>query len=199
MFFVRVAGVAHLADPVKWQTHAPSPQERTLLSIRIAPSRLHPPSSNSPRAWFSKHWLRRSAPVTHQDQGIELGGCPPHSSPLAVFAAPENRPFPSPSTHRGALRPCTGLVAACPWPPRAARSNPIWLRLRALRTPSTLGRDRRRQAFRSHGCEPTPSSALPASSLHSSILLNRRPAPHRTACPSSSHESRLAPACAPPL
>ena len=59
-----------IAAPVKWQTHAPAPQERTLLSIRIAPSRLHPPSSNSPRAWFSKHWLRRSAPVTHQDQGF---------------------------------------------------------------------------------------------------------------------------------
>ena len=70
MFFVRVAGVAHLADPVKWQTHAPAPQERILLSIRIAPSRLKPSSSNSPRAWFSKHWLRRSAPVTHQDQGF---------------------------------------------------------------------------------------------------------------------------------
>ena len=63
-------------------------------------------------------WLRRSAPVTHQAQGIELGGCPPHSPPLVIFAAPENRPFPRPSTHRGALRHCTGLVAACPWPPR---------------------------------------------------------------------------------
>ena len=102
-----------LVDPVKWQTHAPAPQERT-----FSLSRRHCPPSNTPRTWFSKSWLRRSAPVTHQDQGIELGGCPSHSSPLAVFAAPENRPFPSPSTHRGALRHCTGLVAACPWPPR---------------------------------------------------------------------------------
>ncbi len=185
-----------LADPVKWQTHAPAPQERTLLSLRIPPSRLHSPSSDLPRTWFSKHWLRRSAPVTHQDQGFELGGCPPHSPPLAAFAAPENRLFPSPSTHCGTRRPRTGLVAACSWRPRAARSNPIWLRLRALRTPSTLGRDRRGQAFRSHGCA-NPNSALPAPSLHSSILLNRRPAPRRTACPSSSHESRPAPTCAP--
>jgi hypothetical protein len=57
-----------LADPVKWQTHAPAPQERT-----FSPSRLHSPSSNSLRTGFSKYWLRRSAPVTHQDQGFELG------------------------------------------------------------------------------------------------------------------------------
>ena len=125
-----------IAAPVKWQTHAPAPQERTLLSIRIAPSRLHPPSSNSPRAWFSKHWLRRSAPVTHQDQGFGHSAvmrlaCGPwrHSPPQKTLCSPACPIIAS-------LVARAGLVAAGLWgagarsyyfPQAAIYSNQIML------------------------------------------------------------------------
>lgn len=125
MFFVRVAGVAHLADPVKWQTHAPAPQERILLSIRIAPSRLKPSSSNSPRAWFSKHWLRRSAPVTHQDQGFGHSAVMRFACGPGGIHRPRKPSVPQPVESSRALR-----LAQVLWLPGCDRSRGIVLTIR---------------------------------------------------------------------
>ena len=120
-----------IAAPVKWQTHAPAPQERT-LSL----SRRHCPPSNTPRTWFSKSWLRRSAPVTHQDQGFGHSAvmrlaCGPwrHSPPQKTLCSPACPIIAS-------LVARAGLVAAGLWgagarsyyfPQAAIYSNQIML------------------------------------------------------------------------
>ena len=103
-----------------------------------------------PAVEFTAHlvldsWLRRCAPVTHQDQdlrafrfGVPGSVCSPRK--------------PSVPYRVQYTRPVGPAAQVCGFARR--RSNPLWLTIRAQRT-LRLGRDRRRRAIRSDGCEPT--------------------------------------------
>ncbi len=72
------------------------------------------------------HWLRRCAPVTHQDQGWRALRC---VAPGCV-GSPRK---PSDSHRVQSTRPIKPAAQVCGF--AQARSNPLWLTVRAQRTP----------------------------------------------------------------
>jgi len=69
-------------------------------------------------------WLRHSAPVTHQDQGVR----DVLRRPLAAFAAPENPLFPIASNSHDRMAVAQRL-------PFIYDPNPRWLAMRTLQWP----------------------------------------------------------------
>ena len=127
--------------------------------------------------WFSNVGQRRSAPVTHQDQGRARLAA--RWAPGCV-CSPRKPSVPHRVPSRGRTRLTAqflGYTARC--------SNPLWLTVRARRTLINLGWDPRRRAsislvlptLRRH-CRRRPIDHL--CSFHSSVT--RRPWLHRMAC-----------------
>jgi hypothetical protein len=100
-----------------------------------------------------EHWLRRCAPVTHQDQGRHAlrrvaPGC---------FCSPRKPSVPHRVQLRQPSEPAAQFFGFTEW-----RSNPLWLTVRAQRTLQP-GRDRRRRAISFDG-SANPHMTLPAPS-----------------------------------
>jgi len=111
-----------------------SPNFEARKSIALAPSELL-------AHLVLKHWLRRCAPVTHQDQGRHAlrrvaPGC---------FCSPRKPSVPHRVQSRRPNEPAAQVFGFTDW-----WSNALWLTVRAQRT-LQLGRDRRRRAIKFHG------------------------------------------------
>ncbi len=106
------------------------PYDRSRMSLLAKPVF---PASGLAAHLVLNHWLRRCAPVTHQDQGLRAlrrlaPGC---------LGSPRKPSVP----HRVQLRRSAKLTAQVYGFARV-QSNPLWLTVRAQQTPCESGRDR---------------------------------------------------------
>jgi hypothetical protein len=138
-----------------WFSLQPAPTQYTSISPTLGPrfafpQLCRPGCGEFPAHLVLVHRLRRCAPVTHQDQGWPSLRC---AAP-GCDGSPRKPSVPYRVQCSRPGKPAAQVCGFAQW-----RSNPLWLTVRAQRTPCPGGIGTRR-AIRSHGFT-NPIATLP--------------------------------------